>query len=162
MTLLTPISSLVVWSRLPGTEPVWAVVPETALRYSQSKIARNVLPALPSSVGPLSQTKFLTFDGRPYEIMPLDQSEILMKTLDTRKEKENLERNLKDILFRSSWISLLSHILFDAHMFARYCTYQTQFPAIALALNRVCTRKGTNPHFHVEIPHTRRGLIDMS
>ncbi|KAK2957716.1 hypothetical protein BLNAU_7371 [Blattamonas nauphoetae] len=94
--------------------------------------------------------------------MPLDQSEILMKTLDTRKEKENLERNLKDILFRSSWISLLSHILFDAHMFARYCTYQTQFPAIALALNRVCTRKGTNPHFHVEIPHTRRGLIDMS
>ncbi|KAK2952239.1 hypothetical protein BLNAU_12798 [Blattamonas nauphoetae] len=127
-------------------------------------IARNVIVAIDSSIGPLSQSEFPNYNKRPDEIMPLDTSKFMMKTVESYWNQENLEYPLKDILFRPSWFSLLSHILFNSWNFVRKPIGQRlrpmahvvtgssgvgksvlRFPAITLALSlgaiEVCTAK---------------------
>ncbi|KAK2957355.1 hypothetical protein BLNAU_7733 [Blattamonas nauphoetae] len=128
------------------------------------RIARNVLVAIDSSIGPLSQSEFPNYNERPDEIMPLDTSKFMLKTVGSYWGTENLERPLKDILFRPSWFSLLSHILFNSQKYEQKPVNQDtrpmthvvtgssgvgksalRFPAITLALslgaNEVCSAK---------------------
>ncbi|KAK2951977.1 hypothetical protein BLNAU_13077 [Blattamonas nauphoetae] len=104
--------------------------PPAPLKEVFPKIARNVLTAIDSSFGPLSQTKFPNYNLRPSEIMPLDKSKFMVKTLNSLRNTENLETDIKDILFRSSSYSLISHILFNAQMFAQNCTRSPAPPMV--------------------------------
>ncbi|KAK2951097.1 hypothetical protein BLNAU_13940 [Blattamonas nauphoetae] len=134
------------------------------LKKDLPTIARNVLVAIDSSIGPLSQCEFPNYNKRPDEVMPLDTSKFMMKTVGSYWGTENLEHPLKDILFRPSWYSLLSHILFNSQKYERKPDDQKtrpmthvvigssgvgksalRFPAITLALSlgakEVCSAK---------------------
>ncbi|KAK2957364.1 hypothetical protein BLNAU_7742 [Blattamonas nauphoetae] len=134
------------------------------LKQALPHIARNILAAIDSSFGPLSQSEFPNYSKRPSRIMHLDSSKFMMKTVGSYRNTENLHQELKDILFRPSWFSLLSHILYNSLKFAQKCKNQNtqpmihvvtgspgigksalRFPAIALALSlgaeEVCTAK---------------------
>ncbi|KAK2957349.1 hypothetical protein BLNAU_7727 [Blattamonas nauphoetae] len=140
------------------------VKPDHRLKKPFSTIMRNVLVAIDSSIGPLSQSEFPNYNKRPGKIMPQDISRFMMKTVGSYKSQENLELHLKDILFRPSWFSLLSHILFNSQQIVRICRENDvksmvhivtgssgigksalRFPAITLALSlgaeEVCTAK---------------------
>ncbi|KAK2952255.1 hypothetical protein BLNAU_12814 [Blattamonas nauphoetae] len=134
------------------------------LNKALPRIARNVIVAIDSSIGPLSQSEFPNYNKRPDEIMPLDTSKFMLKTVESYWYQENLELPLKDILFRPSWFSLLSHILFNSQKYERKPICERlramahvvtgssgvgksvlRFPAITLALSlgvkKVCTAK---------------------
>ncbi|KAK2957378.1 hypothetical protein BLNAU_7756 [Blattamonas nauphoetae] len=134
------------------------------LRRILPRIARNVLTAIDSSIGPLSQSEFPNYSKRPSKIMHLDISKFMLKTVGSYRNTENLEHPLKDILFRPSWYSLLSHVLFNSQKFTQQYNNRTsrsmvhvvtgspgigksalRFPAITLALSlgvkAVCTAK---------------------
>ncbi|KAK2956509.1 hypothetical protein BLNAU_8563 [Blattamonas nauphoetae] len=103
---------------------------EPALKAVLTRIARNVFVAIDSSIGPLSQSEFPNYDERPDEIMPLDKSKFMLKTVSSDPFVENLEHNLKDILFRPSWFSIIDHVLFHATVFQQFCKFERSRPMV--------------------------------
>ncbi|KAK2949764.1 hypothetical protein BLNAU_15338 [Blattamonas nauphoetae] len=154
---------------------------DEGLKAVLKRIARNVFVAIDSSIGPLSQSEYLNYDERPDEIMPLDKSKFLMKTVSSETFVENLEKDLKDILFRPSWFSIIDHVLFHAQLFTLYCDYREsrpmvhivtgssgvgksalRFPCITMAMSlgaeRVYTAKGNEYPLQFVLRGKREGI----
>ncbi|KAK2951120.1 hypothetical protein BLNAU_13963 [Blattamonas nauphoetae] len=167
LVILTFSSTVLEDPRFQHSQPISDFEEVTCDKYLKKAlpaIARNVIVAIDSSIVPLSQSEFPNYNKRPDEIMPLDTSKFMLKTIGSFRNFENLELPLQDVLFRPSWYSLLSHILFNSQKFVQKPDDQKtrpmthvvtgssgigksalRFPAITLALSlgakEVCTAK---------------------
>ncbi|KAK2940959.1 hypothetical protein BLNAU_24135 [Blattamonas nauphoetae] len=120
------------------------------LKRDLPRIARNVIVTIDSSIGPLSQSEFPNYNKRPDEIMPLDTSKFMLKTIGSFRNFENLELPLKDKYEQKpddQKTRPMTHVVTGSSGIGKSAL---RFPAITLALslgaNEVCTAKADEYH----------------